>query len=154
MSTSLSQTVRCPQCSAQVRTGTDWCTLCFANLRPAPAVSAAPVTPQPEPVAESATGCADEPARESVFGELAAAPLRRGKHSRSQTSDTAAIAVNVDALAEQMLAELAASYSGNVLGPAAFLVNTRAKRAGVTIGGALLASMLILLVATVLGKVF
>ena len=82
VSTSLSQTVRCPQCSAQVRTGTDWCTLCFADLRPPLAVL------------------------EPAFGELAAAPLRRGKHSRSQTSDTAAIAVNVDALAEQMLAEL------------------------------------------------
>jgi RNA polymerase subunit RPABC4/transcription elongation factor Spt4 len=29
--------VRCPQCAALVRAGSQWCTLCFADLRPAPA---------------------------------------------------------------------------------------------------------------------
>jgi len=29
--------VRCPQCAALVRAGSQWCTLCFADLRPAAA---------------------------------------------------------------------------------------------------------------------
>ena len=36
---------RCPHCSALLRSGAQWCTLCYADLRPAP---------EPEPVAVSA----------------------------------------------------------------------------------------------------
>lgn len=36
---------RCPHCSALLRSGAQWCTLCYADLRPKPA---------PEPVAVSA----------------------------------------------------------------------------------------------------
>lgn len=36
--------VRCPQCGALLRTGAQWCTLCYADLRP---------KPEPEPVAVS-----------------------------------------------------------------------------------------------------
>ena len=35
--------VRCPQCAALVRAGSQWCTLCFADLRPAPAPAAVAV---------------------------------------------------------------------------------------------------------------
>jgi RNA polymerase subunit RPABC4/transcription elongation factor Spt4 len=37
--------VRCPHCSALLRSGAQWCTLCYADLRP---------KPEPEPVAVSA----------------------------------------------------------------------------------------------------
>jgi len=37
--------VRCPHCGALLRAGSPWCTLCFADLRPAP-------EPEPEPVPE------------------------------------------------------------------------------------------------------
>jgi len=36
---------RCPHCSALLRAGAEWCTLCYADLRP---------KPEPEPVAVSA----------------------------------------------------------------------------------------------------
>jgi RNA polymerase subunit RPABC4/transcription elongation factor Spt4 len=36
---------RCPHCSALLRSGAQWCTLCYADLRP---------RPEPEPVAVSA----------------------------------------------------------------------------------------------------
>lgn len=36
---------RCPHCSALLRSGAQWCTLCYADLRP---------KPEPEPVAVSA----------------------------------------------------------------------------------------------------
>lgn len=39
---------RCPQCSATVRPDADWCTLCYADLRPAPPPAPEPA---PEPVA-------------------------------------------------------------------------------------------------------
>ncbi|HET9186686.1 MAG TPA: hypothetical protein VFN80_01925 [Acidothermaceae bacterium] len=35
---------RCPRCAALVRPGSQWCTLCYADLRPAP-----PREPVPEP---------------------------------------------------------------------------------------------------------
>ncbi|MGI4894810.1 MAG: hypothetical protein ACRYF3_06835 [Janthinobacterium lividum] len=35
---------RCPSCSARVRTGQDWCSLCHASLRPEPVPAAEPVT--------------------------------------------------------------------------------------------------------------
>jgi len=35
---------RCPRCGAHVRTDAPWCTLCYADLRPAPAPAAATVT--------------------------------------------------------------------------------------------------------------
>jgi len=47
--------VRCPSCSAQVRAGSPWCTLCYADLRPQPVAVAS---------ADPAHGTATEPARE------------------------------------------------------------------------------------------
>ncbi len=39
---------RCPRCAALVRPGSQWCTLCYADLRPAPA------EPEPQPELEPA----------------------------------------------------------------------------------------------------
>jgi hypothetical protein len=52
--------IRCPHCSALLRSGAQWCTLCYADLRP---------TPEPEPVAVSAGATTD------VAGATAADPL-------------------------------------------------------------------------------
>ncbi len=46
---------RCPGCGAGVRAGTHWCTLCYADLRPAPPPAPEPVrapVPVPVPVPE------------------------------------------------------------------------------------------------------
>lgn len=42
----LDTTSRCPHCRAGVRPGAPWCTLCHADLRPAP-----PAVPEPTPAA-------------------------------------------------------------------------------------------------------
>jgi len=36
---------RCPQCAALVRPGSQWCTLCYADLRPRPIEPVVPVAP-------------------------------------------------------------------------------------------------------------
>jgi hypothetical protein len=59
--------VRCPKCSALVRAGSPWCTLCYADLRPQPVavqpVDIAHATPQtarePEPSYAAAGGSFD-----------------------------------------------------------------------------------------------
>jgi RNA polymerase subunit RPABC4/transcription elongation factor Spt4 len=54
--------VRCPQCGALVRAGSQWCTLCFADLRPAPApVAAAVLEPSYAAVAAGSSGRIDHP---------------------------------------------------------------------------------------------
>ena len=42
---------RCPHCRASVRPGAPWCTLCHADLRPAPEPVAEPVAAAPAPLA-------------------------------------------------------------------------------------------------------
>ena len=49
---------RCPACGAAVRASADWCTLCYADLRPAP--------PPPEPVAAPVPVAAPIPVAVSV----------------------------------------------------------------------------------------
>lgn len=48
-------TARCPACGASVALGAPWCTLCYADLRPAPA-------PQPQPAAASVAAPVAAPA--------------------------------------------------------------------------------------------
>jgi hypothetical protein len=52
--------VRCPHCGALLRSGAQWCTLCYADLRP---------KPEPEPVAVSTGG------RSDVAGDTSNAPV-------------------------------------------------------------------------------
>ena len=51
----LETATRCPHCRASVRPGAPWCTLCHADLRPAP-VPAAPVAPPAAPPAAPIAG--------------------------------------------------------------------------------------------------
>lgn len=47
---------RCPNCAALVRPGAPWCTLCYADLRPAPAqLDARPATPALDPALDPLT---------------------------------------------------------------------------------------------------
>jgi hypothetical protein len=56
---------RCPKCAAAVRKDADWCTLCYADLRPAPApppvIPAAPVAAPAPITAPSPTNHLDAP---------------------------------------------------------------------------------------------
>ena len=66
----------CPRCGAHTRLGAQWCTLCYADLRPAPvrsrqqdpALVAVPATPDSESVSEPVGA--------------AASAATRGKHAR------------------------------------------------------------------------
>lgn len=151
--------VRCPRCSAHVRTGSDWCTLCYADLRPAPPVAepvaavdaeplAAPVEPVDLPRAEVV-----EPAE--AVAAAPAAPVGRGKHAKKAQSDAvAAPPAEVEALANQLLAELAVSETKNPLGPLASHLDTPAKRVGVMVGGTVAGICLLFIVMTILGAIF
>jgi len=153
--------VRCPRCSAHVRTGSDWCTLCYADLRPAPpevaavedpgpaAVSArvepAPVTPLDLPEAEILEAIEVAPV----------APAGRGKHAkRTSTAALGAAKPEVEALADQMLAELAATRSDDRLSSMVSALDEPGKKIGVIIGGAIGATCVLFIVMTILGAVF
>ncbi len=150
MSISTSPAVRCPRCSAHVRAGSDWCTLCYADLRPAPPE---PVAPEPAPVQP-------DPAQAAVEQGAPAEqpPARRGKHARknpaSDGGGATAVATptaQVGALAEQMLAELAASEAKNPLGALAGAVDSSGKRVAIMLGGTAAAIGLILLLMAGIG---
>lgn len=171
MSTSTAATLRCPRCSALLRAGSQWCSLCFADLRPAPPSA---TVGTPESAAPPAGPGASVPA---AYDEQALAPGRpRGKHARraapgagepapgaaaghteaagphpaAQAADPAA-ARSAAALADQMLAELAAGAGGSPVGRWSGLVDTKAKRTAVMVGGGLAAMALLLLGLAVLG---
>ena len=159
MSPTTSHDLRCPQCSAQTSPGADWCTLCFADLRPkemreAPAVPpAAEAVPGTEPAVDAAVGAALEPAARG-----------NGKHARAATTydDTALTAVpavtprdpaetaEIEARADEMLAILAAD-NRNRLGPVAERLTTTHSRIVAGLIGLVGVSLLGWLVMTVLG---
>jgi hypothetical protein len=135
--------LRCPQCAAHVRAGSDWCTLCYADLRPAPApespAALEPVTaaaPEPELEAEPVPVAADAPAEED------AAPVapRRGKHAKHAARPSTA---ETEALAAQLLAQLAVEESGSPLGRYSSLMDTTGKKVALMVGGAVVVTLLV-----------
>lgn len=70
---------RCPRCASLVRPGSQWCTLCYADLRPAPAP---PPQPEPQPLPPPLATAQPAPAAASsdIFDPLTAplALLERG----------------------------------------------------------------------------
>ena len=157
MSISTSPAVRCPRCSAQVRAGSDWCTLCYADLRPAPPepVAPEPVVPEPTPALQPA------PAQAAIEDNLSEPqPAGRGKHARKdparEEGSVAAVArspsrARANAVADQLLAELAASEAGNPLGPLAGIVDSTGKRMALMVGGTGAAICLLVLVMAAIG---
>jgi hypothetical protein len=165
-----SNDLRCPECSAHVPPGADWCALCFADLRPPPPPEEpAAIEPGPDP--------------EPVLAQAEAAPpvQRGGKHSRSvatgaggdAVSDTAPDAVDepsmvgrlpdlggprdaaaiaeFDARATEMLAQLAAAESSRPLGPLAARLESNGSRMVAAGFGVSVLIMATLLVMSVLG---
>ena len=138
----------CPRCGAHSRPGAQWCTLCYADLRPAPARSrradpalvTVPPTPAPTPTAVAAAG--------------------RGKHARqdptveeggsesglpARTSDEEALRS-----ADAMLAMLAAEQTKPLPGLSGRLDSTGA-RVGLMAGGMALIALVLFLVMAVIG---
>lgn len=57
---------RCPRCAALVRPGADWCTLCYADLRPAPPQ---PLL-EPAPTGPAATSAPAQPAPGTASSDM------------------------------------------------------------------------------------
>lgn len=138
MSTNTSRDLRCPRCDAHVGPGSQWCALCYCDLRPGePATIAGPP---------------------AIAGPPVAAPSR-GKHARPATSATAAIpestptagAVVPDEQVDRMLAALVAAESGVPLGRFAGQLDSPGRRTTVMIGGGLLATGLVFLLMALVG---
>ena len=156
MSTSTSpNAVRCPRCSAHVRTGSDWCTLCYADLRPAPPVAEPGAALEPEPLTAPVEPV-DLPVTETVEAvDLAAvAPVGRGKHAKRASTAALGAPPEVEALADQMLAELAATRSNDRLSAMVSALDEPGKKIGFIIGGVIGATCLLFIVLTILGAVF
>ena len=153
MSTSTSQDLRCPRCAAHVRAGSDWCTLCYADLRPVPEPAVpTPVSPA-EGTAPVARGALPQ---SSAAGHYAAdeahrpAPVPpRGKHARHASAEPA---FDPELSPDALLARLAAEEAKNPFGAYAGLLDTPGKKIGLMAGGALLATGLLFLVMAVLGS--
>jgi hypothetical protein len=152
-----SNDLRCPQCSAHVSPDAHWCTLCFADLRPAPVVEEVPDQPAAEPEQSA-------PQRVDQVGDqvLEQGEPGRGKHARSKPTyddavprsesvprDAAATA-EFEARAEEMLALLAADTS-HPLGPVADRLKTNSARAVAAGFGFVLLLLAVLLVMALLG---
>jgi len=84
---------RCPTCGARVTSVASWCSLCFADLHPAPLASASP-----SPDAASASPLPDA----ASAGPVVPGPDRAD-------ADFAAEIVDGERVADQLLAELAVS---------------------------------------------
>ena len=148
MSTTLPADLSCPRCGAHVRTGSDWCTLCYTDLRPAnepaPGVPALdglaldvpdPDVPAPDPhatvppTAVAATPAAPAALTPSVAPEQQA----RGKHAKRSAATSTDEA---EVLAAQLLAQLAVhESSANPVGRYAGLADTPGKKAMIMILG-------------------
>jgi hypothetical protein len=85
---------------------------------------------------------------------VAVAPVGRGKHAKRVSTPAVAAPTEVEALADQMLAELAVSEAKNPLGPLAPHLDSPGKRVGVMIGGAVAGICLLFIVMTIVGAVF
>lgn len=141
VSTSTSQDLRCPSCAAHVRAGSDWCTLCYSDLRPAPAEEAPSQPPANQaPVVVSPSDAVAPPR------PVAAGP--RGKHARRDASEAS---LDPEATAQVLLARLAAAESGNPLGRYSAQLDSPGKKVALMAGGAVVATSLLFLVMLVLG---
>lgn len=169
-----SNDLRCPQCSAHVSSGADWCTLCFADLRvpPVPPVLEAEPEVEPAPVVEPAGEQVGEPAERGRGKHARSATLREGTlreetlydataHDVSSYTEATSYATRtprdeaesaaLEARANEMLAILAAE-SSHPMGPLADRLESTSARVVAGIIGLVVLSIAGLLVMTVLGQ--
>ena len=144
----------CPRCGAHARRGAQWCTLCYADLRPAPARSRradpVPVTVPPTPASTPATPAPP----------VSVAAAGRGKHARQDAiveesdpeSGLPASLGDEEVLrsADAMLAMLAAEQTKPLPGLSGRLDSTGA-RVALMAGGMALIALVLFLVMVVAG---
>jgi hypothetical protein len=83
-----------------------------------------------------------------------ATPVGRGKHAKRASTAALGAPPEVEAIADQMLAELAATRSGDRLSSMVSALDEPGKKIGFIIGGAIGATCLLFIVMTILGAVF
>jgi hypothetical protein len=172
--------LRCPRCAAHVPIGAQWCSLCYADLRPAPEPVAEPVVPV---AAEPTPGLTTEPVavgggidQGGIVGESVAVAVRHGRHSRSAAEpassnsavtpapDEAVAAAfgtptqsmedaRLEAISAELLARLAAETRPSTRLTRAFaMVDSTPKRVGLMLGGLTLISTVLFAVMTIFGS--
>jgi hypothetical protein len=153
--------VRCPACTAYVRAGSEWCTLCYADLRPKPdPTPAVSHEPAPEAVADAPAAVENVETHAADVPEVAA-PKVRGKHAK-RAADAADAPVfgqptqavpdaEIEAIADQMLAQLAGERT-NPLGSLSGYVDTKGKQVALMVGGAVVAMCLLFLLMALAGS--
>jgi len=129
-------TAGCPRCGSHARPGAQWCTLCYADLRPPPVIPRR---------AERA-----EPAER----ELVTVPPApgKGKHARRGAAAEERTAEPDPGLrAEAMLALLAAE-TGNPLGGLTGRFESTGSRIGLMVGGVVVVAGVLFLLMLVIGS--
>lgn len=114
--------VRCPACGARVTASATWCSLCFTDLVSAPAASAEVVAP--------ATTSADAGKEADDAAPVPSAGL----------AAPATTTADADRLAEQMLAELAAT-GAPTRRPPSFLSGTGGRSVAMLVGTVVMAAL-------------
>jgi hypothetical protein len=160
-----------------VPTGAQWCSLCYADLRPAP-------KPVPEPVvpaaAQPTSGLTTEPVavgggvdEGGIIGESVAVGIRHGRHSRSAAEPAAATTspvtpaaaaafgtptqsiedARIEAISAELLARLAAETRPSTRLSRAFaMVDSTPKRVGLMLGGLTVISTVLFAVMSIFGS--
>jgi hypothetical protein len=158
-------TTRCPQCVALVRPGQPWCTLCHADLRPAPEPAAeAPQAALPVALTSAALTSGVSPtAADPLTDPLpVASGVPSGKHARHAAAGPDAAAEAVVATAhtgpsereiDAMLAQLAAQ-TDPPLGGLGKRFDSRGAKVALAVGVGAGALVLLLLGAVILTAVF
>jgi RNA polymerase subunit RPABC4/transcription elongation factor Spt4 len=87
---------RCPHCGALLRSGAQWCTLCYADLRPKPEPEPVAVSAGEPSYAEGATAAAPHPAPDaatplSALEAAAQALVRQAEPDAETDPSTAAV---------------------------------------------------------------
>ena len=147
-----SHDLSCPQCGAHISPEADWCTLCFADLRPkelqeqpaaAPAIEAEPTADltADQTVEPRTRGSGRHARAAAAYDDAALSPV--GPRDPAETA-------KIEARADEMLAILAAE-NGNPLGPLADRLPTTHSRIVAGLIGLVGVSLLGWLVMTVLG---
>ena len=149
---------RCPRCSAAVAETAVWCSLCYADLRPAPV-----------PVAQALAAEPAERAEQRVRGHRAGgdskapkpeAPIASGRHARGRTPAPAAepgdvqYEIDADALDEELFALLREQHGPDPLSRWGARLADPKFRWGLAAGGAFALITVLVLVATVFGTAF
>ena len=143
--------LRCPFCSARLKSGAEWCSLCLADLRPPP--------PVPEPLPSPLAVPLAVPA-EALPAGAEVAPVRRGRHAKSDgaeasTGDSTAPAherqPGPDGVSVEAMFALLAAEQSDSLGSWSKKFSTPGAKVALMAGGGATVMVVLLLVFLVVG---